>query len=390
MQFIRGGHSDDRRRRVLQEELADDDASSGVPVVRSARSKTAASGSRYSATARRENQLRVSDLVPKKLTHLVLVFALLAVGSAAPLVAYERLSHVAATKVPAALELDGEGNLVSAVQSGLLLLAAALALVVYSLRRHRVDDYGARYRIWVVAAVLWLLMSLDEAGSLHESIGPALGGLAAKYPWLAGPQLWIGFYIVAGGAILARLLLEMRECRPSTTALSIGLGCFGAALLLAETQWLPIAGTMRLLAEEACELAGDWLVVLAMCLHARHVALDVEGLLPKRKQRSTKAKTTAAATKPASTADSPLGKRRSDLESSSAASTLSYSARASVERFADEDEEEEEETKGRKWWQRSGQQRRFDDAEDGPPERKLSKSQRKAMRREKERQRREY
>ena len=42
------------------------------------------------------------------------------------------------------------------------------AVLIYTLRRHRLDDYGGRYRLWLWAAACWFVMSMDEACTLHE------------------------------------------------------------------------------------------------------------------------------------------------------------------------------------------------------------------------------
>ena len=68
----------------------------------------------------------------------------------------------------AAFDLDGEGSLAAWYSSLLLTVASLCALLCYSLRRHRLDDYKARYRIWLAAAMCWFVMGVDEAGSLHE------------------------------------------------------------------------------------------------------------------------------------------------------------------------------------------------------------------------------
>ena len=54
----------------------------------------------------------------------------------------------------AALDLAAKGSLGCWFSSLLLLAAAAVAILVYAVRRHRTDDYQGRYRIWLWAAGL--------------------------------------------------------------------------------------------------------------------------------------------------------------------------------------------------------------------------------------------
>ena len=68
----------------------------------------------------------------------------------------------------AAFDLDGEGSLAMWFSSATLALASMVSLIVYYVRRHRLDDYHGRYRIWLWASAVWFLMSIDEGGSLHE------------------------------------------------------------------------------------------------------------------------------------------------------------------------------------------------------------------------------
>ena len=56
----------------------------------------------------------------------------------------------------AAIDAGAAGNLAAWFSSCLLLMAAACSLQIYNLRRHKIDDYRGRYRIWVWAAIALL------------------------------------------------------------------------------------------------------------------------------------------------------------------------------------------------------------------------------------------
>ena len=79
----------------------------------------------------------------------------------------ERVAH-GGSRV-AALDLAAKGSLGCWFSSLLLVAASAAALLVYSVRRHRTDDYQGRYRIWLSAAAVCFLLATDQAASLREA-----------------------------------------------------------------------------------------------------------------------------------------------------------------------------------------------------------------------------
>jgi len=85
-----------------------------------------------------------------------------------------------------------------------------------------------------------------------------------------------------------RLLMEMRACRSSTSALLLAAACYVAAVT-AELGWLaPQGGPRGVMIEEGCELVGNLFVLLAMTLHARYVLLEAQGLLGQKKAKAEK------------------------------------------------------------------------------------------------------
>ena len=42
------------------------------------------------------------------------------------------------------------------------------SLLIYSIRRHKLDDYRGHYRWWLVAGIAWLVMSVDAITGLHD------------------------------------------------------------------------------------------------------------------------------------------------------------------------------------------------------------------------------
>jgi hypothetical protein len=107
--------------------------------------------------------------------------------------------------------------------SSLLLFVAALLLAAIGWMKSAARDRYARQ--WAALAVVFLLLSLDEAVALHETIGPltrklGLGGLF-YYSWVI-----VGFTaVIAFGLVFMRFWLSL-ESRPKLLFL------FAAALFI--------------------------------------------------------------------------------------------------------------------------------------------------------------
>jgi hypothetical protein len=363
VQFFRSRQGDDRRRRVMTDEAT-------APAPSSVRTGGAARNAsrRYPVEAHRDHQPRLIDLIPHSLTKLFLLFFVGALAIAGIEAVYAtRVLEFREGHLPA-FDLRAEGSLNNWFTSLALDVSCVVALVIYSLRRHRLDDYHGRYRVWLWAAAAWLWLSIDEAASLHQSVQALLREFARQSTREA-ELTTIGAYVLLIGGVALRLAFEMRQCRSSIVAFVLA-GITYTAAVIAHFGWLPAAwNEFAVLIEEGCEMSGSLLLLLSMCLYARFVVLDAKGLItvqpekaaepaPKEKRglfgRKTKIDAAHTSVRPAT--------KRSDLE-------------PAVVRDSDEVEEDED-----------------TDDEDGEGEEnqaahKLSKSERKALRRQQERQR---
>jgi hypothetical protein len=230
---------------------------------------------------------RVFDLVPRRLG----VFALLLLASLAVVAGLEALyfwmctaglGRITTDGAVAAFDLDGEGSLAVWFSSATLMLAAMVAVLVYAVRRHKTDDYRGYYRVWLWAAMCWMVMSIDETASLHEGFMGMMTHLTGTPIYGDGSIWWVVPYFFLLGAIGSRLLVDMRTCWLSSTALLGAGGCYALAV---GTQVVGDGLTRAVMLEEGAEMVGNVLVLLAMGLHARWVILDAEGLLPRREAK---------------------------------------------------------------------------------------------------------
>lgn len=235
-----------------------------------------------------DEQWRLTDLVPLRLgTYLIilLVAATIIAGLEALYFSMPKLASMTTDGRVAAFDLDGEGSLAVWFSSTTLLLASVAALLVFTVRRFRRDDYHGRYRVWIWAALVFLLMSIDESGSLHEGFKEMMTWVTGNRVFGDGSIWWVIPYFFVLGSVGSRLLVDMCECRSSTAALLAAGGCYVAAVAAQLEGILPESGARGVMLEEGAEMFGNVFLFLAMLLHARYVILDAEGLLPERERR---------------------------------------------------------------------------------------------------------
>ena len=289
MLFRRGGHSDDRRRRVLNDALAA--SASGGQIgpwqwgTGAVASPVPRRSQNYGDAEFLDQQRRPTECVPSR---LISFFVLLVLGAGA-IVALVTLHHYAPqlaqwTGQPqaAAFDLTARGSLATWFSSILLAVAALTALVVYSVRRFKADDYRGHYRVWLWAAACWLLLSIDTTAGLHQAFAAAMVALTGARLLGDGSIWWVIAYGFLLGGIGTRLLVDMRSCRLSAGALMLGLAGFAVAVA-GQLGWIALPEDLDpAIAVRGSVLAGNLLVLLAMGLHARYVILDAKGLLPRK------------------------------------------------------------------------------------------------------------
>jgi hypothetical protein len=386
MEFRRSGQLDDRRRRVLMDEIAspaaDDAKDESTPASFSSSSRAPVRA--YADAVLAERQPKVTDLVPQR---PFLVATLILTGLTIPaaiIAAYTQLVVATAGKIPprfAALDLTQRGNLADWFSSLLLTGGAVGALVIFSMRAHRVDDYRGRYRIWLWTAAALLFAGIDAATGLHHAIAAALE-LASGTALQGSENLcWLSVYALAFGTLATRLAIEKWNSLSSFATLA------GAALLyllsgLAAMNVFPSGGVMidAVVGVTLASLAHLTLIT-AIALYARHVHLDAQGRLlvsvqkekakkPRSRAKlsvvkddsedgrgSSSRKTKAAAEKAEKTPSSPAtpaagSKSESDVKFAGTSSSASSSARpaaisakgsgASSYQVDDEDDDEED------------------------------------------------
>jgi hypothetical protein len=389
--FRRSGQRDDRRRRVLNDELLGRLEPAESPASPDAAPKRPKRNLRYSEAASMDAQPRITDLIPKKIGTFVLLLlaGALAIGALEGLYAWmPRLAGMTTDGRVASFDLDSEGSL-GAWFSSLLLAAAGLtALLIWSLRRHRMDDYHGRYRIWLWTAGIWFVMSLDEACSLHEGFKEMMSHTTGQRLFGDGSVWWVGAYLLVLGWLAFRLLMEMRDCRTSLTALVLGGACWGVAVATQLQLLLPERGAVGVMVEEGLEMAGNVLILFSMMFHARHVILDVQGLLSDgtgRPKKTRKRKTAEAQSEPSEgSAVQSAGEKTEKVEKKTAAPVTAASAASAspTSKPAATISRPSTASSARPTASNPSTTTRVDSAQPLDPNRRLSKAERRALKRQ--------
>jgi len=284
-QFRRSGQRDERRRRLLADEA--------LGTRRAGRSSAQGSfgprsGSAYAEDVLMNHKVSVLDLIPRRALWLgaILAGALLAAAGLVWLDLWAAKCTAATGLQLDALRLQSAQSLAGWLTSMVLGAGALAALVVYTVRRHRKDDYQGRYRVWIWAAMCWLLLAADHATALHRTVRELMVYWTST-SLMGDGSIW---WLAPGGLLLAavgsRLLIDMLPDRLATAALVAAAGCALAALSGPwETTWL---GDPRFatLGPHAAAMGAAILLFWSMLAHARYVILEAQGLILRPEPRS--------------------------------------------------------------------------------------------------------
>jgi hypothetical protein len=285
MEFRRHGPHETRRRRLMTEDngQAEGEAARGdAPPVRRAKG----SG---------DSLPRVTDLAPRHAVTFFLLFfgGLLVIAGLEALYWFmPQFAKLTTDGTIEAFDLDGEGTLAVWFSSFLLTMCGFTALLIYAVRRRREEDYHARYRVWLWAAVCWFVLSIDETGSLHEGFKEMMTYLSGSRLMGDGSLWWVIAYGLVLGQLALMLWIETKGSWGARTAMVATAVCFAGAVAAQLELFTAHTGVrIGIMIEEGLEMAGDLCLLLGMGLHARFVTRHYSG------QRSKAAATKATKTK---------------------------------------------------------------------------------------------
>jgi hypothetical protein len=235
-----------------------------------------------------EKQIRIVDLVPQRAWIHPLLFLLLSLGVSG-LIGLHRWQQAQTELGLGIFDLQEAGSLAVWFNSLGLLAIAAISLIAFSLRRWRKSDYHTRYRLWLWIAVAAILSSAAVSTAWHLAAARSLAELTG---WTL-PGGMVLFWLLPAGlcySLLAvRLLLEFRGCRLASAALWISFGgyCFLVASILGVELGIP--ESLRMTVVGGCRLAIVAILLSGLLWYTRYVLLDVQGLLPMRSSAKKRA-----------------------------------------------------------------------------------------------------
>jgi len=211
--------------------------------------------------------------------------ALCAVGMAAIYLVLGKLNHLDPGLVHPDLfrfiDLSEEANLPTWFSALLWQVAALLAFFIAN--RHRTGGWPYR-AYWIGMVPLFLFLSLDEAGKVHEAIGDVIGRNSESTGWREYTYSWVLFgmaLVTLVGLAYMRLLVKLR--RPFAVLLILSAAIFLLGAVVVESisasahkgsiDRLPFGQTWaRMIAwEETLEMLGAILLIHTLL---RILALD--------------------------------------------------------------------------------------------------------------------
>ena len=255
------------------------------------------------------------------------------------------------------------------------MLASVTCVLIYSLRRHRIDDFKGRYRVWMAAAAACALLSVESVAPLPSDVGRGVGLLYG----LDGAAWSCGVVARAGGAAagLGRVA-GLARCagEPVGGRRSWGrLVAYGVALASYLGIGLEVAPQSEVMITAGAALVGHWLMLVGVVSYGRFVVLDAQGLIPVR-VRNVKQ---ASGSKQKNSVKDREVKNVASRSTAAAASTSPLrSFRESLQSSASDESQETEWVDGTEPVSEN-----YDDEDGDFGDRKMSKSERKRLRKQK-------
>ncbi|MBN2579861.1 MAG: hypothetical protein JXB10_12810 [Pirellulales bacterium] len=282
--FRQSGQRDDRRRRLLAEDVTGQGEKKPFSPPGGDASNPHKSD-HYGDAEFLSEQPRLIDFLPQRLFSLILA-EIMGIVALAGLVGLHFWSLHHPELLPNSgwnpFDLARHGTLGTWISAILLLSSIFIALAIYSIRRHRVDDYQGRYRIWLWAALGLFLFATDLTTGLHGMFQHLLIRWTGTPLWGGGELWWIIPAALLFGALGSRVLVDLWPCGPAITSL-LGCGACYTISLLAGLQILVLDDPrQQVLMQHGTALLGHFLLLTAFLYQVRYVRLDAEGLIRHR------------------------------------------------------------------------------------------------------------
>ena len=298
--------NDARRRRVgvlIDEHSAPVEVTTGAEVAQKERStkseakKESKPAGAYGVAAQRRHLAKTTDFIPKRLLPCA-IFALVLLtllGALNGLYFYAtNITEFVGTKALKIFSLTDQGSLSQWFTTMLLVVSGMASLQIYALRQHRSDDYRGTYRLWLWFSILLLVASVDSAVGLHDLVINSISSLTGTSLSQGGWAL-ITIKLIALTGLVARGLVEVRSSRGAIVAVLFVWFAYAGAILMqlphvkngVVLEYEPVYGNLILF--------GTTALLLSIFTYARFVYLQAQGLLVMKEAKAAIVKATKQA-----------------------------------------------------------------------------------------------
>lgn len=286
-------HRNDRRRRVIRESIAAD-ADFAIESARaSRRARRPAAGTPndfladrdpgYSHAVRKICQHRWTQLIPVRHASVFMVIAGLWLLWGVLLTSHYWF-HVRANddgRSPLLLlqlfDIRSPHSIANWMTCQLWMLTAMVAWMIYQIRKHKLDDFRAKYRVWIALTGVAIFSSFDASTSCLYLLGQSIDGWTRREIGYGGWPLVLATYASLVGLLGIRLSSELKSTPAALSLWFMGLLAWASAALLGtgllKLEWSP--GTIDLVVG-GCWLGGVMAVFQAAGLMLRNCYLQAQ------------------------------------------------------------------------------------------------------------------
>jgi hypothetical protein len=149
--------------------------------------------------------------------------------------------------------------------------------LVFSIRRHKLDDYRGRYGLWLWAMFVCLIASIDSTASLHQVVRGTLVALTGTPLVGDGSVWWVGCGVCLFGIVAIRVFLDMRACPGACVALGLGVNCYLLATMTHLGFLHVIDDVVTVMLHSTSLLLGHLMLLFSFLVYSRYVFLDAQG-----------------------------------------------------------------------------------------------------------------
>jgi hypothetical protein len=292
MSFARSARTD-RRRRVMREAIAADSEVAVESVrVRKRRAREQDESELdeyevrrdpgYSQAVRRACQQRMVQLIPVRSGSLWFVIGGFGALWASLLVAHY-FAHIRSTTISQQwpisylVHLRSTHGIAHWLGSQLWMLTAVASLMIFQLRKHKLDDYRAKYRLWAILAIAALVSSLDVSSSGLFLLGKSLDPWTIREFGYSGWTVVLATFATLVGILGLRLCSELKVAPFSVVFWLVGLLSWaGSALVGTGLVISPWSQPVTDLVVGGAWLGGILAVFLSAGIYLRHIYIEAQ------------------------------------------------------------------------------------------------------------------